>query len=87
MTAELLGTVRIYAQDGSRLEDECAGPSWFGGCPRSSSSGVVACAGRRIEVTTRTGRQIVLEVEADAVSCPLIFLAFAGGAASEPSEA
>ena len=79
MARHLIGKVLIYSPDGTQVEAECAGPRWFGGCPRAAAGEKVACAGRRVVVVTDEGREIVLEVEPDATACPLVVLSLGAG--------
>ncbi len=74
MARELIGKMLIYTKDGSHIEGACAGPNWFGGCPKAPAGEVVACAGQTVVVTSADGREIVLEIEADATACPLVAL-------------
>jgi len=68
--------MRVVMQDreGKRTEGVCAGPAWSGSCPISEAGAAVACAGRRIVVTTHDGRKVSFEVAADATACPLASL-------------
>lgn len=79
MARQLIGKVLIYSRDDTQVEAECAGPRWFGGCPRAAAGERVACAGRRVVVMTDEGREIVLEVEPDATACPLVAFPLGAG--------
>ena len=69
----------IYAEDGSHIVDQCLGPSWAGGCPRSLPGRPVACAGRKIALVGRSGMvRLVLTVEPLTACCPLAALNLVG---------
>jgi hypothetical protein len=70
--------VKIYGEDGTQVVDECEGPTWTGGCPRTALGEPVACAGRLLEVAAARGN-LYLRVDPGARACPLATLSLSAG--------
>ncbi len=71
-----MSEVRIYAEDGVTVADQCRGATWAGGCPRAQPDTLVPCAGHKIVVPIDAAgiRELALIVELDATTCPLAAL-------------